>query len=57
MGLTKEELSKIGKALVVEAKQEGSKEYQEGYSNGVFDFYNHLLKITKKENKKIKNAL
>jgi hypothetical protein len=48
MELTKEALSKIGKALVIEAKQEGSKEYQEGYSNGVFDFYNHLLKVIKK---------
>ena len=48
MILTKEELSKIGKSLVIEAKQEGSKEYQEGYTNGVLDFYNRLLKIIKK---------
>ena len=48
MELTKETLSKIGKLLVIEAKQEGPKEYQEGYSNGVLDFHNHLLKIIKK---------
>lgn len=48
MELTKEVLSKIGKALVVEAKLEGPEEYQEGYSNGVLDFYNPLLKIIKK---------
>lgn len=41
MELTKEVLSKIGKALVIEAKQEG-------YSNGVLDFHNHLLKFIKK---------
>jgi hypothetical protein len=45
MKITKEELLKIGKKLIAEAKHDGTKEYQEGYSDGVLDVFNELNKI------------
>ena len=45
MKITKEELLKIGRKLMAEAKHDGTKEYQEGYSDGVLDIFNELDKL------------
>lgn len=49
--MLKADLVKVMKDLMIEAKQNTTKEYQEGYSDGIFDFFNHLDKhITKPKN-------